>query len=91
MSRGSTFVPTLLLLLATTAARAEDASRWTPEDLLRAETVRASAVSRDGRLAVWTKSTLATVDGEEKRVTNLWLSRLGEAGASHEQIGRAHV
>lgn len=82
------FVPTSLVLLASTfVAGAEEARRWTPEDLLLAESVRATAVSRDGRLAVWTKSTVATVEGEEKRVAHLWLSRLTEtAGAAGEPL-----
>ncbi|MDX1999928.1 MAG: hypothetical protein SF066_19605, partial [Thermoanaerobaculia bacterium] len=82
MPKLSIFAPTsLVLLVSALVAGAEDARRWTPEDLLHAESVRATAVSRDGRLAVWAKSTVATVEGEEKRVTNLWLSRLTEAGS----------
>lgn len=83
MPKLSTLVSTLWLLLAgTTVATADDPSRWTPEDLLLAESVRATAVSRDGRLAVWVKATVVRVEGEEKRVTNLWLSRLTEAGGA---------
>jgi|CXWL01.1.fsa_nt_gi dipeptidyl aminopeptidase/acylaminoacyl peptidase len=74
---------TVLVTLATTGiVQAADPARWTPEDLLRAEAVRGSALSRDGRLAVWIKSSVAKVEGEEKRIGNLWLSRLTETGGA---------
>ncbi len=53
------------------------ANGFTIEDLLKAEDVRELDLSPDGSLAVWVRSTVEKVDGEEKRVSNLWLTRLG--------------
>lgn len=58
--------------------------RWTIDDIVRTETAEALAVSRDGRTAAWIRSTVETVDGEEKRVGNLWLARLGDPSGPSE-------
>ncbi len=58
--------------------------RWTIDDVVRTETAEALAVSRDGRTAAWIRSTVETVDGEERRVGNLWLARLGDLSESPE-------
>ncbi|MGD2115935.1 MAG: hypothetical protein PVG07_12825, partial [Acidobacteriota bacterium] len=50
---------------------------WTIDDLVRTEVVEGLAVSRDGRAAAWIRSTVVTVDGEERRIGNLWLTRFG--------------
>jgi dipeptidyl aminopeptidase/acylaminoacyl peptidase len=66
-------------LAATAPARAADETpslpdtRWTVDDIVSAESGDDWALSRDGRWAVWVKSTVATVEGEQKRVGNLHL------------------
>ena len=52
-------------------------SRWTVDDVVRAESARELDLSPDGRLAAWVRSTVEDVEGEEKRVSRLWLSREG--------------
>jgi dipeptidyl aminopeptidase/acylaminoacyl peptidase len=61
---------------------------WTVDDIVRSEQAEDWAVSSDGRLAAWVRSTVERVAGEEKRVANLWLTPLdgldqppGEAAA----------
>jgi dipeptidyl aminopeptidase/acylaminoacyl peptidase len=83
----------LLLLLGAAALRAAPAAGdthgthsahpdWTADDLLHTEAAESWTVSRDGRLAAWVKSTVATESGKETRVSNLWLSHLdAPAGA----------
>ncbi len=67
------------------AAAAQDATgagpAWTADDLLQTEQAEGWTVSRDGRLAAWVKSTVETVAGKDKRVSNLWLSQLDERPA----------
>jgi len=53
---------------------------WTADDVLHTESAQAWTVSRDGRLAAWVKLTVETAEGKEKRVSNLWLSRLDGTG-----------
>jgi len=50
--------------------------RWTPDDIVRAESVSDVAVSADGGLALWVERGVRTVDKEPKRVANLRLARL---------------
>lgn len=50
---------------------------WTVDDLAAAESPSDVAVARDGRAVAWVRSTVAEVDGGEKRVANLWISRDG--------------
>ncbi len=57
---------------------------WTIEDLLAAETASQWAVSSDGRLAVWVHTAVVKVEDEEKRLSNLRLSRLGPASSETE-------
>jgi len=54
---------------------------WTVDDILLAERATDWAVSTDGATAAWVKSTVEKVDGEEKRVANLWLSHLADGAA----------
>lgn len=58
------------------AAGAATDPRWTIDDVVETERANGWTVSRDGRLAAWVRSTVETVDGEERRVENLWLTRL---------------
>ncbi len=51
---------------------------WTLDDLLLAEEARGWTLSPDGRLAAWVRSRVETVEGEEQRVGQLWLGRLGK-------------
>ena len=52
------------------------ASEWTVDDLVLHEQAQAWAISRDASLAAFVKSTVVKVEGEEQRVSNLWLARL---------------
>ncbi len=65
-------------------------SRWTPDDIVRAESVGDIAVSADGGLAVWVERGVRTVDEEPKRVANLRLARLPD-GEVVELTRGAHV
>ncbi len=78
--RSLTLATLLLAALAAGAAASggPDAGAWTPDDILRTESASSWAVSPDGATAVWVKSTVATVDGVETRVANLWLTRLAD-------------
>jgi len=51
-------------------------SRWTVEDLVRAERASDWDLAADGSLAVWLRSTVDKVEGEDRRLSRLWLSRL---------------
>jgi dipeptidyl aminopeptidase/acylaminoacyl peptidase len=55
-----------------------DPKTWNVDDILLAESASSWAISPDGTLAVWVRSTVEKVDGEEKRVSNLWLTRLAD-------------
>jgi len=52
------------------------ASEWTVDDLVLHEQAQAWAISRDASMAAFVKSTVTKVEGEEQRVSNLWLARL---------------
>jgi dipeptidyl aminopeptidase/acylaminoacyl peptidase len=52
------------------------AEKWTPDDLLFAETASQFRISRDGKLAVYVKSRMDKEKGEA--VSHLYLKRLGE-------------
>ncbi len=68
---------------APAAADAADAhSGWAADDILHTEVAQAWTISRDGRLAAWVKSTVASDAGKEMRVSNLWLSHLDQAAGS---------
>jgi len=66
----------VLTILVLTAAAAAAGERWTADDLVTAETAREWSLSPAGPFAVWVRSSVAKVDGEETRVSNLWLTRL---------------
>lgn len=67
------------------AAAEADPARWTVDDLVRAESARAWDVASDGSFAVWLRSTVEKVEGEEKRVENLWISRLDSVGGDRPE------
>ncbi|MDD5562782.1 MAG: prolyl oligopeptidase family serine peptidase [Thermoanaerobaculaceae bacterium] len=73
---------TLVLAIVATAAAAGPLSAapapkaWTADDILLAETASGWTISPDGAVAAWVRSTVEKVDGTEKRVSNLWLTRL---------------
>ena len=83
----SQFTAALILLGAmcmssqTVGAAPSDPKSWTPDDILLAERATGWAVAPDGASAAWVKSTVEKVDSEEKRVSNLWLSRLADGTA----------
>lgn len=103
--------PALLLALATlltaflasggrTAAEQGpllDVTRWTVDDLVHAETASGWDVAADGSFAVWLRSTVEKVDGEEKRLSRLWWSSLdrprdeAEDGPGDESGGGSRV
>ncbi|HEX6200476.1 MAG TPA: hypothetical protein VF150_09445, partial [Thermoanaerobaculia bacterium] len=64
------------------------ARRWTIDDLVLAERAEDWTVSRDGRRAAWVRSTVAEVDGEERRVGHLWLSPLDAEPSEPRQLTR---
>lgn len=51
---------------------------WTVDDLLRAEQARDWSLAADGRLAAWARTSIATLDGVEKAISNVWISRLAD-------------
>ncbi|HUF77326.1 MAG TPA: prolyl oligopeptidase family serine peptidase, partial [Thermoanaerobaculia bacterium] len=65
---------------STDASERRSEGAWTVDDVVRTERAEDWAVSRDGRLAVWVRSTIVREGGEERRVANLWLTRLDGAG-----------
>jgi len=87
--RSLVFLPLLLAVLSIPAALAgAEAPRpqpgsWTVDELLLAEQARIWSLAPDGRLAAWVRTGVATIDGEEKQVSNVWLSRLVD-GESHQ-------
>lgn len=62
--------------------------RWTIDDLVLAERAEDWTVSGDGRSTAWVRSTVEEVDGEERRVGHLWLSRLDPDTAEPRQLTR---
>jgi dipeptidyl aminopeptidase/acylaminoacyl peptidase len=70
-----------LVVLSLPAPAAAGPARWTVDDVIRAESARDWALSPDGALAAWVKTTVEKVDGTEKPVARLWLTHLGD-GAS---------
>ncbi|MFI5166098.1 MAG: prolyl oligopeptidase family serine peptidase [Thermoanaerobaculales bacterium] len=86
MPRSLATAALVFLTIMTAMAKAgatspSDPKVWTPDDILLAERATGWAVSPDGTLAAWVKSTVEKVDGEEKRVANLWLSHLNDGTA----------
>jgi len=75
----------LILAIVAVAPASAAAARWSADDMVAAERGGGWTLSRDGRLAAWVRSTVETVDGEEKRVENLWLTRIADAGADPEK------
>ena len=67
-----------LLPAAEPAPSAVASRRWTVDDVVEAESARDWAVSPDGSRAVWVKSTVGKVEGVEKRVARLWMTRLAD-------------
>ncbi len=74
-----TFCVAIAAFAAPAAAPAAGSARWTVDDMVAGEAVRDIAVSDDGRLVAWVRSSVQTVDGDEKRVSNLWLTRAEDA------------
>ena len=72
----------LSLLPMTATASHAAGTAWTIDDIVRTETVDDVAVSPDGHSVAWIRSTVETVDKVEKRVDNLWLTRLDPAGGT---------
>lgn len=72
----------LALVLAVAAPHVLHATTppvWTVDDLILEERASGWHLSPDGRLAVWTKSVVERKDdGEEVRVSHLWLTRLSD-------------
>ncbi len=71
----------ILLAAATSPAGAEkssDPGTWTANDLLFAESATGWTLADDGSAAAWIINRVHKVDGEEKKVAELWLYRHGE-------------
>ena len=64
------------LLANTPFLNAGESGEWTIDDIVTAESAGSWTLSRDGTLAAWTKTTIEKIDGEEKRISRLWLTRL---------------
>lgn len=62
------------------------ADKWTVDDILLQEQVGALELSRDGRMAVYTKSRIDKDKGES--VSHIWLKRFDEADAVQMTRGR---
>ncbi len=69
-------VMVLLALSGPLPTRATTPLAWTVDDLLLDERAAGWTLSPDGRLAAWTKSLVEKNNGEEIRVSQLWLTRL---------------
>ncbi|HVN76399.1 MAG TPA: prolyl oligopeptidase family serine peptidase [Thermoanaerobaculaceae bacterium] len=74
----SAFLALAALAALGAAANPLDPPRWTVDDILLAEHASSWEISPDGTLAVWVRATVEKVGTEEKRVSNLWLSRLSD-------------
>ncbi len=69
----------VLTLSAPHFSQATSPPVWSVEDVILAERAAGWTVSADGRLAAWTKSLVEKKDdGEEIRVSHLWLTRLSD-------------
>lgn len=62
------------------------AEPWTVEDLVRAEDVGGLEIAADGSVAVWVKETVGSVDGESKRVGQVWRARFDDPSADPAEI-----
>lgn len=60
---------------------------WTVDDIVLAQRANGWALSPDGSVAVWTKSVVEKHEGEEKRVSHLWLTRLREGVSTQLTYG----
>ncbi len=52
-------------------AAATEGNGWTVDDILSVETASGWTISPNGALAAWVRSTAESVDGSERRVSNL--------------------
>lgn len=59
-----------------------DARRWTVDDLVRGERASDWDLASDGSFAVWLRSTVEKVEGEDKRIERLWRSSLADPGSA---------
>lgn len=66
------FVPSL----GAKEAAEPEAKPWTIDDLVLAESARGFTVDRGGDRTAWELSSVAKIEGEEKRVSHLWLADL---------------
>ncbi|MEM9290743.1 MAG: prolyl oligopeptidase family serine peptidase [Acidobacteriota bacterium] len=75
---------------------ASSSARWTVDDLLTVELADDWTLSSDGTFAIWTQQVTERVEGEQKRVSNLWLSRLDSGKAipltrGQDRAGSPHI
>ena len=78
-------------LSAETIGLGASPNKWTADDILMEERAGDWAVSPDGTMAVWVKSGVEVIDGEERRVSSLSISRLAEGTSSELIRGRETV
>ncbi len=82
-----------LLLLSSLFALLSSASHgepWTIDDLLRFEDANSVVVDREGRRVAWSQTGISTVEGEEKPVSHLFLSRLDAEDGEPLQLTRGN-
>jgi len=82
---------TLIAVASWAVAIQDDPSHWTIDDVILAERARQWTVSATGDFAVWVRQSVRTVEGEEKPVANLWLSRLDGGDAVQLTRGAERV
>ena len=75
-----------LVAMIPTPSHAAAGSAWTIDDIVRTEGIDGVTLSRDGGSVAWIRSTVETVDKVEKRVGNLWLTRLDPAGGEPTSV-----
>ncbi|WP_115462519.1 prolyl oligopeptidase family serine peptidase [Winogradskyella aurantiaca] len=64
----------ILLVVISLGIRAQDAQKWTPEDIINTESIGSVSVSPDNSMVVWTKR--KGVKSKDAFVSNLYLTRL---------------
>jgi len=70
------------LVAAVSASEAASRSEWNVDDVVRVERTSEWVLSRDGSRAVWVRSEVVGEGKEERRVSNLWLTRVREGASS---------
>jgi len=83
--------PFLVLVPLLLAIPVQAGDSWTLNDILLAEGAGSWTPSPDGRHAVWVRSTVATIDDVEKRVSHLWLTALDATAGDGKSVQLTRV